>query len=167
MAKTYLEKFRKYKTRCIAAFGKCRKYEDEVGEAIQYCRLTPTKILYDLKKTEAVYSAATKVQKKLKEVANGRNPLGRSSVKQRVSYTCATFYIRVVEFNKNLSGNPKDPETAAQGEIIASATVSICTSEEKKGLFVLAEITSNLVEEIGSLIEVWQTGLEGMKSPII
>ena len=50
--------------KCIAAFGKCRKYEDVVAEVVGVCIRDPVKVIKDLKIIKRNVDRASKVKAK-------------------------------------------------------------------------------------------------------
>ena len=65
VAKTFLPQFKTFRSKCIEAFGKCRKYEDKVGEAVQNCGKKPTKVIQDLANALKTSASLEKVQVKV------------------------------------------------------------------------------------------------------
>ena len=50
-----------FKSKCVAAFGKCRKYEDAAGEVIGVCIRDPANITIGIRITRQYVDKAIKV----------------------------------------------------------------------------------------------------------
>ena len=153
MAKTFLPQFKTFRTKCIEAFGKCRKYEDKVGEAVQNCGKKPTKVIQDLANAQKTSAAVDKVQAKVKTLQGTRRRVQREAA----SYTCKDFADKAKDFTMAVNTNPKAPETAQTGKTLAAATVATCTDDDKKSLTKIAFILERAKEGLALLIEVMQT----------
>ena len=73
---------------CTAAFGKCRKFEDDVGDTIHNCNQDTSKMKKKLKNLKENESALKQHQAKANSTANSRFAQSPPSARQ---ITCAAF----------------------------------------------------------------------------
>ena len=110
---------------CRSVFGKCRKYEDDVGTIIQSCGVSASSLKSKIKSLTANSAALTTAQAKITTL---------SSKKQRVARaitTCADIVTKGNAVVKMVSENPSSTEIKTGANEISNATSLTCTTNEK------------------------------------
>jgi len=146
----------KAKKQCTTAFGKCRKVEDSVSEALSACSPANTKsrATADIKQGLKNKAAVTKATEKINATASN------STSRQAASMTCAVFTTSVISATAEILRAPllKGLETILLA--LASATVATCTSAEKTKLFTLSVEMDKTAVSIDLNIEHKQLDLQ-------
>merc|ERR1712038_1193675 len=146
----------KAKKQCTTAFGKCRKVEDSVSEALSACSPANTKsrATADIKQGLKNKAAVTKATEKINATASN------STSRQAASMTCAVFTTSVISATAEILRAPllKGVETVLLA--LASATVATCTSAEKTKLFTLSVEMDKTAVNIDLNIEHKQLDLQ-------
>merc|ERR1712038_1703038 len=146
----------KAKKQCTTAFGKCRKVEDSVSEALSACSPANTKsrATADIKQGLKNKAAVTKATEKINATASN------STSRQAASMTCAVFTTSVISATAEILRAPllKGVETVLLA--LVSATVATCTSAEKTKLLTLSVEMDKTAVNIDLNIEHKQLDLQ-------
>ena len=149
-----------FKTKCIAAFGKCRKYEDVVGEVVGVCSRDPTKVIISLRIAIQNVDKAIQVKPKLTMVMKGIKVLNRRPHSSR-ALSCSDFGEIVTAFMKVFSVNFKNPKVSTMADEIMNSTVAVCTDEDKNSLRVAEQNLDETIREANDYIKENQATLSG------
>ena len=104
-------------------------------------------------------ASAKEVKAKTTKVMEAKQVSKRSlwSVRQsRATMTCAEFTLGVKVFTKELNDNSTDPNTAAMGDKLASATVSACSEAERSSLADVAAALEVSIENVKKYLTALQ-----------
>merc|ERR1719479_276552 len=119
---------------CTAAFGKCRKYEDDAHSALSACASDSSKLTKKAANLAANNASMTAAKEKMASLASSR-----SNGKGRQAASCTEIITISQTIVKITDQNPQSTMITTYAQKITSATVT-CTSEEKTLL--QAEVTS-------------------------
>ena len=157
MSKDYLKKFVQFKTKCIAAFGKCRKHEDVVAEVVGVCIRDPVKVIRDLNITKRNLDSALQVKQKMTMVLKGRKVLKRS----QETMSCSDFSKKVVAFLQAFTTNFYNPEVSTMADEVINATVVACTDADRESLTAAEQDLEDTISDANEYITVNQASLSG------
>ena len=147
----------RFKTKCNAAFGKCRKYEDSVGEVLGVCNRDPTKVINGLRIAKQNVDKAKMVKPKLTMVLlKSRPDLSRASL------SCSDFGEAVAAFLKVFSVNFKNPKVSTMADEIINSTVAVCSDEDKNSLTAAEQKLDDTITEASDYIKESQATLSGI-----
>lgn len=141
-------------TACRDAFGKCRKYEDDVGGVIHACTLNPDSLKSKLKSLAENEESIKEVQKKVTELAAKKRVLRRSMD------TCTGVAEAVKKFLSLVGENPASKQIKALGKSIIAATPK-CTQAEKDALTALNAGLTSALKALAAEIAAVQSTLAG------
>ena len=110
---------------CRAAFGKCRKYEDDVGTIIQSCGVSATSLKSKLKSLTANSAALTSAKTKITSLASKKQRAARA-----IS-TCADLITAAEKVLKMVSENPASKKIKTLATEISSVGTITCTTTQK------------------------------------
>ena len=121
-------KFTAQKSKCIKAFGKCRKTEDTVNQAISVCSSSnsQTKILAAITAGVANQAAAADLDKKI-TAATAAPPA-------RATSTCAAFITAVTEVTNKTMNAPLASGLETMLKAVTALDVSPCSPTEMPSL---------------------------------
>ena len=145
--------------KCIAAFGKCRKYEDVVAEVVGVCIRDPVKVINDLKVTKRNMDSVLKVKPKITMVLKGQKVLKTSPGLWRESISCSDFSKKVVEFLQAFTTNFYNPEVSTMADEVIIATVVACTDADRESLTAAEKDLDDTISEANEYITVTQATL--------
>lgn len=148
--------------KCIAAFGKCRKYEDVVAEVVGVCIRDPVNVIRDLKITKQNVDRASKVKPKIAMVLNEKKVVKRRQDLWRTSLSCSDFSKKVVAFLKAFSTNFKNPNVSTMAEEVINATVVACTDADKESLTAAEKDLDDTISDANEYVSVNQATLSGI-----
>merc|ERR1712223_2330254 len=152
---------------CTNAFGKCRKYEDDVGSAIHACNIDTSTLTKKLKNLQANSAALSSLQTKLNSTASSRNVRDASDR----SLTCSAVISTSTTVVSLVSQNPVSYSIFTLVQTVISLTFT-CTETEKKAIqSVTASVSQAIVHvqaEVTHVKEVFAsvTGREVTDSEI-
>merc|ERR1712223_1911854 len=152
---------------CTNAFGKCRKYEDDVGSAIHACNIDTSTLAKKLKNLQVNSAALSSLQTKLNSTASSRNVRDASDR----SLTCSAVISTSTTVVSLVSQNPVSYSIFTLVQTVISVTFT-CTETEKKAIqSVTASVSQAIVHvqaEVTHVKEVFAsvTGREVTDSEI-
>merc|ERR1711953_877519 len=122
---------------CKAAFGKCRKYEDDVGDIIHSCEQNADTLKLKLKalsdNSDKVGQLATKVDALV--YATRRNfASGRSAMAKRDASTAAGFISICTQINTWVTENPYYYQISSYATTIITVTAPVFTAADLTAL---------------------------------
>merc|ERR1711899_706212 len=125
---------------CKAAFGKCRKYEDDVGDIIFSCEQNADTLKLKLKalsdNSDKVGQVATKVDA-LVNATRRSFASGRSAMAKRDASTAAGFISICTQINTRVSDNPYYYQISSYATTIISVTAPVFTAADLTALSVV------------------------------
>lgn len=147
---------------CLATFGLCRKYQDDVGAAISTCDQSSTGLASKLKSLTENKAKVNTAQANINKLLT-RNLGSKINEKQNTPVIgCINVIDLALALSEGLKQNPASLSIAPLAEQIANASNVVCSSEE----VVLLSNSNSDLNETSSLIdqevETTQTTLEGM-----
>jgi len=138
---------------CTAAFGKCRKFEDDANTAITACGSDSSKLTAKATTLSANSAALTAAQAKVATLTNSTRRMARTAS------TCAevvTYATDLAAMAKNFPASPAIVTTAAK---ITGASVT-CSEAEKTSL---TTVQADLVEAVATV----DTALEAVQTQLM
>jgi len=140
------------KKNCTAAFGKCRKLEDDVSTALSACSPlnSKTRVVAAIKQGLKNIAAAAKVQTKLNTTA---------ATRQAGSLTCAAFLALAKVAKESMLQAPLLKGTEDKMTTLINAVVASCSATEKKDLLTTSVEFGLTANNINLTIEAKQTDL--------
>ena len=162
VSKDYLKKFVQFKSKCIGAFGKCRKHEDVVAEVVGVCIRDPDKVIRDLKITQQNVDRASKVKPKITMVLNVKKVLKGSQDLWRASLSCSDFSQKVIAFLQAFTTNFYNPEVSTMADEVINATVVACTDADKESLTAAEKDLDDTISDANEYVSVNQATLSGI-----
>ena len=151
---------------CKAAFGKCRKYEDDVGDIIHSCEQNADTLKLKLKalsdNSDKVSQVATKVDALVN--ATRRNfASGRSAMAKRDASTAAGFISICTQINTWVVENPYYYQISSYATTIISVTAPVFTAADLTALSVVNTALQVSVTTLTVAVTTLQSTILGKK----
>jgi len=140
---------------CTSAFSKCRKYEDDVGNAIHACNIDTSTLTKKLKNLQTNSAALSSLQTKLNATASRRNI---RDANDRQSLSCSAVISTTQTIISLVSQNPVSYSIFTMIQTVVSVTFT-CTETEKTAIKSVSASVSQAVvmvsQEVTHLKEVF------------
>merc|ERR1719400_2165992 len=124
---------------CTAAFGKCRKYEDDAHAALSACASDSSKLTQKAANLAANNASMTAAKEKMSGLATSRQDWNLVAAARADVSSCADIITTSQTIAKHANNFPQSPKIATYAMKIVAAVVN-CTTDEKALLQV--EVTS-------------------------
>lgn len=144
---------------CKAAFGECRKYEQDAVPAISACAAGTDALKKSAELLAANSAALGKVETALNNLKSGRK---LAKYRRAVPTTCAEVIALVEEIVELAEADTQDPDVATKSEELASASDITCIETELKEVEELKESVSEVKESVDAALEAVQSLLEDL-----
>lgn len=148
-------KFTKQRVLCISAFGKCRKLEDSVTQAISACSSANslTNVLAAITAGVSNKAAAAEVSSKI----TAATATARAAT---ANTTCADFITKVTEVTTEVMNAPLSLHLEVLLKAVTALTVSSCSTTEKTSLTSAGDTFKTAAAVIDEAIASKQMDLE-------
>jgi hypothetical protein len=141
---------------CLAAFGTCRKYQDDASAAISACDQSPIGLASKLKSLATNQNSVDEAQATMSSLRARKGALNFRQ-QQQTQIQCADVVDFAAEMTYALKENPASQKIAKVAKRIANASGVICSQDEISSLEAAdAEINATetlIVEELASVQE--------------
>merc|ERR1711981_686822 len=145
---------------CTAAFGTCRKYEDDASTALSSCSSDSSKLTKKAANLAANNASMTAAKEKMASLASSRSIGGHNHNSRADAATTCTEVITISQTIVKITTEfPQSPKITTYAKKISSTTVT-CTTEEKTSL--QAEVTAmeSAIESISVVLIAIQEQIE-------
>jgi len=140
---------------CTSAFSKCRKYEDDVGNAIHACNIDTSTLTKKLKNLQTNSAALSSLQTKLNATASRRNI---RDANDRQSLSCSAVISTTQTIISLVTQNPVSYSIFTMIQTVITVTFT-CTETEKTAIKSVSASVSQAVvmvsQEVTHLKEVF------------
>ena len=142
---------------CRTAFGKCRKYEDDIAPIVHACSINTNSLKTKLKQLTSNLKNVNSALDKIKKLASRKVRTSRSTI------TCSVVVAASKLLFTYISQNPASTLISITANKITGASVT-CTTTEKASLNSVATQITTVVVVISAEIESVQSTIFGKYS---
>lgn len=159
--KDYASKVTKAKKKCVQAFGKCRKFEDDVGKQIHLCNQDSGKLTAKLGAAKANNDSLTKIKTKSEALANATS--GKIIRRIRAIGNCEAYLSSATDLISAITSDPTQSPTEIRTKVTELEGFSgTCTADEvtklgsvisavDEGIAAVAAVMEKIQEKIVAL----------------
>jgi len=135
---------------CKAAFGKCRKFEDDANDALAACSQSSSGITAKAATLKANSDALTAAKTKMSSLAGSR----RGRLVRAVATSCAEVISKAKELSELVASSPSDSSIATLAAEISGVSSSVtCDGDEIASLTTQVTAITEAIESVDEALE--------------